>query len=66
MRGQPISLDAALVQKVGSLCLQVLLSAHKTWAADGQPFSMSDASGDMARRWKLFGLPLGESVECGA
>lgn len=66
MRGRPIALDASSVQKAGALCLQVLLSARKTWKADGQPFCMTGVSEEMASRWQLFGLPLGESVECGA
>lgn len=66
MRGQPISLDASSVQKIGALCLQVLLSAHRTWTADGLPFCMTGTSEALASRCKLFGLPLGESVECGA
>ncbi len=64
MRGQPISLDSSSVQKIGALCLQVLLSGHKTWTADGLPFGMTGVSEQMASRCKLFGLPV--SVECGA
>jgi chemotaxis protein CheX len=33
-RGQDLDLDAANVERIGGLCLQVLLSARKTWAAD--------------------------------
>lgn len=64
LRGQPLSLDASSVQQIGALCLQVLLSARETWSADGQPFSMTDVSEEMARRWSLFGLPPGQAVEC--
>lgn len=64
VRGQTISLDASSVQKIGTLCLQVLLSGHKTWTADGLPFCMTGASEEVASRCKLFGLQV--SVECGA
>jgi len=39
-RGQPVALDASYVQRVGGLCLQVLLSARRTWAADQVAFEI--------------------------
>jgi chemotaxis protein CheX len=39
-RGQPLDLDGAAVQRMGGLCLQVLLSARNAWAADDQPFRL--------------------------
>ena len=41
LRGAPLELDGASVQRVGGLCLQVLLSANATWAADGHPLSFA-------------------------
>lgn len=35
LRGQPVVLDASGVERVGGLGLQVLLSARRTWRADG-------------------------------
>ena len=43
-RGAALSLDASGVQRLGGLCLQVLLSAEATWATDGHPFVISAAS----------------------
>ena len=43
-RGAPANIDATNVQRLGGLCLQVLLSAEATWATDGQPFTISAAS----------------------
>lgn len=43
-RGAPVEIDASGVERLGGLCLQVLLSAEATWAADTQPFSISTAS----------------------
>ena len=43
-RGAPLELDASAVQRVGGLCLQVLLSARSTWAADGQVLSFVEPS----------------------
>lgn len=38
LRGQAIRLDASAVERIGALCLQVLLSARKTWQAEGLGF----------------------------
>jgi len=47
-RGQPISLNAGNVRRLGGQCLQVLLSAQATWAADGQPFEIVEPSLEFA------------------
>ena len=44
LRGRPVRVDAADVDRVGALCLQVLMSAHSTWAAEGVPFSLGETS----------------------
>jgi len=43
-RGAGVEIDASGVQRLGGLCLQVLLSAEATWATDGHPFVISAAS----------------------
>ena len=55
MRGQPVEVDASGVQRLGGLCLQVLLSARRTWAADGADFRIADASTAFAETMTLFG-----------
>lgn len=35
LRGCPLTLDASAVERIGGLCLQILLSARITWDADG-------------------------------
>jgi chemotaxis protein CheX len=54
-RGQPVSLDASAVRRVGGQCLQVLLSAEATWAADGQAFAIVDPSPEFADGVALMG-----------
>lgn len=44
LRGRPVRLDASSVERLGGLCLQVLLSARATWAADGVSLSLEQAS----------------------
>lgn len=44
LRGRPVRVDAADVERVGALCLQVLLSARATWVADGASFTLGERS----------------------
>ncbi|MFO1012221.1 MAG: STAS domain-containing protein [Caulobacteraceae bacterium] len=56
-RGSPLTLDASRVQRLGGLCLQVLLSAHSTWSADGQAFFVSQPSAEFIDGVTQFGAP---------
>jgi chemotaxis protein CheX len=44
MRGKPAMLDASEVQRMGGLCLQVLLAARAAWATDGHGFRIAHPS----------------------
>ena len=44
LRGCPVVLDAAGVERLGGLGLQVLLSARRTWREDHLHFAVVDAS----------------------
>lgn len=54
-RGKPLSVDASQVRRLGGQCLQVLLSAQATWAADGQPFEIAEASPEFTDGIALMG-----------
>jgi len=54
-RGRPLVLDGSQVSRLGGLCLQVLVSAHKTWTEDGQEFRLEQCSSDLRRQLELFG-----------
>jgi chemotaxis protein CheX len=43
-RGRPLAVDASDVQQMGALCLQVLLSAQKSWRHDGLGFVVQNPS----------------------
>jgi chemotaxis protein CheX len=55
VRGEDVTLDASDVQRLGGQCLQVLLSAKRTWDADGRIFTISPQSELFAASLKLFG-----------
>ncbi len=44
VRGCSAVIDASEVQRLGTQCAQVLLSAQRTWLAEGQTFEISDGS----------------------
>jgi chemotaxis protein CheX len=44
LRGKPATLDASEVQRMGGLCLQVLLAARTAWATDGHAFRLCQPS----------------------
>src|SRR5579875_3397252 len=54
-RGQAITLDASHVQRIGGLCLQVLLSARQTWDEDKLPLQIVEPSTEFADGIALFG-----------
>jgi chemotaxis protein CheX len=54
-RGQPISVDASQVQRLGGLCLQVLIAARRAWAADGLTMTIAPQSSAFAQALRLFG-----------
>ncbi|NBB66228.1 STAS domain-containing protein [Pseudomonas sp. ODNR1LW] len=56
-RGQAVTLDASNVERLGGLCLQVLLSAKKTWAADGAELKIEPQSEGFSEQWAAFGAP---------
>lgn len=54
-RGRPVTLDASQVRRIGGQCLQVLLSAQATWAADGAAFQIVDPSPEFSDGLALMG-----------
>lgn len=55
-RGKPIVLDAAAVHQLGAQCVQVLLSARRTWDADGVPLSIVNCAPRMIEDLQLLGI----------
>ena len=64
-RGRPVTVDASDVQRLGGLCLQVLLCARNAWEADGKTLRVADPSEAFRENVKLFGaselIDLGET-----
>ena len=54
-RGGDVSLDGSSVRHLGGQCLQVLLSAQRTWAADGRTFRLLSPSPELRAGAALLG-----------
>lgn len=55
LRGRPVRIDGAAVERFGGLCLQVLLAATQTWAEDGQACRIEGASPALEQAVRRFG-----------
>ncbi len=55
LRRRNVVIDASQVERLGGLCLQVLLSARAVWTADGAVFEVSDPSSAFREDLVLFG-----------
>jgi len=56
LRGQPLAVDAAEVERFGAPCAQVLLAAKAAWAADGVAFEISAPSPAFASAASIMGF----------
>lgn len=54
-QGRAIELDASAVERLGGLCLQVLLAAKTAWAAAGHSFTVTSPSPAFQNALKLMG-----------
>ncbi|MDB5439467.1 MAG: hypothetical protein JWM33_1894 [Caulobacteraceae bacterium] len=55
LRGRDITLDASEVCRLGGQCLQVLLSAEKTWVGDGHTLAVVNPSPEFTEALALLG-----------
>ena len=63
VRGSNILIDASGVERAGSQCLQVLLSAAASWQADGARFSVARPSDAFQDALRLLGLQSAFPIE---
>lgn len=56
LRGRNICVDASQVQHLGGQSLQILLSACRSWADDGNAFVLGECSEKFIDDLKLFGF----------
>jgi chemotaxis protein CheX len=54
--GEPLALDAARVARLGASCLQVMLSAARTWNSVGDPLTLQNPSARFLEDLNLLGF----------
>lgn len=57
LRGRPLTIDAADVNRLGGLCLQVLMSARRIWSEDGHSLTVDQPSSAFTEQLAGFGGP---------
>ena len=57
LRGRPLDVDASQVTRLGGLCLQVLMSAHKIWSEDRVALTVNQPSSAFSEQLTAFGNP---------
>lgn len=55
VRGKSLEVDASQVERVGGVCLQVLLAAQAAWLADGVTFCVVNPSAGFVEATRLMG-----------
>ncbi len=56
-RGSALRVDASRVERLGGLCLQVLIAARAAWAEDRHEFLFDDLSSELQAGLATFGVP---------
>ncbi len=56
LRGSNVVVDASSVERVGALCVQVLMAAAKTWEEDKLSFTFSKVSDAFQKTMQLIGV----------
>jgi chemotaxis protein CheX len=65
-RGADLELAAGDVERIGGLCLQVLLAAQATWAADGHTFKIAGPSEALSEALAAMGAEALHTTEINA
>lgn len=60
-RGRVLVVDASGVERLGGLCLQVLLSAVRLWEHDKINLRLATPSDSFSDQWAAFGAPAFDS-----
>ncbi|MDQ0319128.1 chemotaxis protein CheX [Pararhizobium capsulatum DSM 1112] len=56
LRGNNLTIDASAVERVGALCVQVLMAGAKSWEADKHAFTFAKVSDAFTKTTQLIGV----------
>ncbi|MBB4064090.1 STAS domain-containing protein [Gellertiella hungarica] len=58
MRGRDLVIDASAVQRCGTQCVQVLISAARTWEEDHKSYRITGVSDAFGKTMQLIGVDI--------
>lgn len=58
LRGSNVAIDASGVERIGALCIQVIMAAAKTWEEDKLSFTFSKASDAFQKTMQMIGIDI--------
>ncbi|SOC45353.1 chemotaxis protein CheX [Rhizobium subbaraonis] len=58
LKGSDLTIDASAVERVGTLCAQVLMAGAKTWEADKRNYTFAKASEPFVKTMQLIGVDI--------
>ncbi|MFT4184089.1 MAG: STAS domain-containing protein [Rhizobium sp.] len=58
LRGSNVAIDASGVERIGALCIQVIMAAAKTWEEDSHSFTFSKASDAFQKTMQMIGIDI--------
>ncbi|MEF0941995.1 STAS domain-containing protein [Rhizobium sp. BR 362] len=58
LRGSNLVIDASGVERIGALCVQVIMAAAKTWDEDKLSFTFSKVSDAFQKTMQLIGVDI--------
>ncbi|NLR98936.1 STAS domain-containing protein [Rhizobium sp. P38BS-XIX] len=58
LRGSNVVIDASGVERVGALCMQVIMAAAKTWDEDKLSFTFSKVSDAFQKTMQMIGVDI--------
>ena len=63
LRGNSLKIDASNVERLGTQCVQVLLSALNTWDVDGKTFSVENATVEFSDTLNVLGIDIPHQMD---
>ena len=58
LRGSNVVIDASAVERVGTLCVQVIMAAARTWDEDKLSFTFSKVSDAFQKTMQVIGMDI--------
>ncbi|MGV1759379.1 chemotaxis protein CheX [Rhizobium sp. AC27/96] len=58
LRGSNVAIDASGVERIGALCVQVIMAAAKTWDEDKLSFTFSKVSDAFQKTMQVIGVDI--------